>query len=305
MQKLLSALVGIFCFAGHSLSGQTLYAAKGSNGANGILYTINPATGGIASTIGPILVGATPIPITGLAFSPINGTLYGSTSGFGNLVKSFVTINPATGAATLIGAVGGLGSAVNDLSFDRTGVLYGLRGGSNAGGATLGTINLGTGVFTPIGATISPPVQGDGLTFSAMSPFTLFISVLGSSGALQTDNPATGVVTTGPTLTGAPRSGAINSMASNNAGVIYAANSDQGGIARVNLVTINTATGAVTNIGPLPDDTDAIAFQITGGGGNPAPSGAPISPASLVIIAIGVGVIALYGLRGKSLFQRG
>ncbi len=292
----MSAVIALLC--GGSASAQTLFAATGSNGVAGTLYTINPATGAVASNIGPIRIGATSIAITGLAFHPTNGTLYGVTVNGNNNARSVITINPSTGAATLIGASGGLGpNPVSDISFDNTGVLYGWRGGGDSGTTSLGTIDLNTGVFTPIGPTISSD-GGGGLAFSTVSPFTLFLSINRSNGVLRTVNKATGVTTAGPTLSGAPRSGTMNALASNNAGVIFASNSDTAGTAFVNLVTINTTTGAVTNIGGLPNDTDAIAFQVSS-----TPPTVPVPPTLLLVIT-GLACVALYQLRGKLLPRR-
>jgi hypothetical protein len=295
VSKLLSALVALVSVAGGSARAQTLYAATGSNAAAGVLYTINPANG-VATTIGPITVGATAISMTGLAFSPITGTLYGATSNDGALSRSLVTINPATGAATLIGGGGTLsGSGVGDISFDNTGVLYGWQAGGFGSNTSLGIISLTTGVFTPIGPTILS-AGGNGLAFSPVSPFTPFLAANGANGALRTVNKTTGVTTVGPTLTGAPiPTGVMNSMAVNSAGVLFAANSDRGGpAAAVNLVTINTTTGVVTNIGVLPPDTDGIAFQI----GGPTPPPTP-APSTLLLSLSGLACLALYRFRGK------
>ncbi len=81
-------------------------------------------------------------------------------------------------------------------------------------------------------------------------------------------NTTTGAGTAGPALTGAPEPASMNSMTFIGA-TLYAVNSNNGGVATTHLVTINTATGAVTDIGALPNDTDAIAF------------GAAVSPASV------------------------
>src|SRR5438105_4018079 len=95
---------------------QTLYGA--SNGV-GILYTIDPNTG-VGTPVGPILEGATSLSISGLAFDPLNGVLYGATR-----LGSLVTIDPSTGAATTIGpsGAGGIGFGI---SFRSDGTLFAL-----------------------------------------------------------------------------------------------------------------------------------------------------------------------------------
>jgi len=82
-------------------------------------------------------------PITGLAFNPINGLLYGST---GNSVAStaakLVTINPLTAQVTVIGSfnAGNVGnpSTMADLAFDSSGNLFGV---GSIGGPQLYSIN--------------------------------------------------------------------------------------------------------------------------------------------------------------------
>ena len=71
---------------------------------------------------------------------------------------------------------------------------------------------------------------------------------------------ATGTLKTGPQLTGAPFPTGINSLSFTPSGLLLAVNSNAGAPALTRLVTINTATGAVSTIGTLPDDTDALTF---------------------------------------------
>jgi hypothetical protein len=42
--------------------------------------------------------------------------------------------------------------------------------------------------------------------------------------------------------------------------VLYAVNTNFGGTSRADLVMIEERTGKVTKVGPLPNDTDALAF---------------------------------------------
>lgn len=89
-----------------------------------------------------------PYAITGLAFQPGTGTLYGATSsGSGTNPASLVTINPITGRVTEIGFFGG-SAKFGDIKFDPTsGILY----GSTTSGGNLYTINLATGAATKVG----------------------------------------------------------------------------------------------------------------------------------------------------------
>src|SRR6478736_3983281 len=83
----------------------TLYGAT-SAGGPGELYTIDATTGAVIQDIGPLNDSlAVNYPITGLAFNPLTGLLYGST---GNSTLStaakLVSINPANGLVTVIGS---------------------------------------------------------------------------------------------------------------------------------------------------------------------------------------------------------
>src|SRR3954471_17237780 len=99
----------------------TLYAASVRSGAvarndvpiAGNLYTINLANG-TATLVGSIrLAGGKPIGVTGMAVHPSDGTIFGITSEQSpNSARSLVTIDPATGAATLVGELGVAGSYI-------------------------------------------------------------------------------------------------------------------------------------------------------------------------------------------------
>src|SRR5215213_10586494 len=146
---------------------ETLTAATAAGGP-GELYILNPATGGPLSDVGPLndLLNVN-YPITGLAFNPVTGLLYGST---GNSVLStaakLVSINPATAQVTLVGGfntgvtnTSGTPATMADLAFDAAGNLYGV---SSIGGPQLYSINLTTGKATVIGSTGLPSTSGGG-----------------------------------------------------------------------------------------------------------------------------------------------
>jgi hypothetical protein len=57
-----------------------LYAASGTFGVQGILYTLDPATGAVLTTMGPLNDAAGHnYHITGLKYHPITGIFYGVT----------------------------------------------------------------------------------------------------------------------------------------------------------------------------------------------------------------------------------
>jgi len=109
------------------------------------LYTVD------VTTAVPTLVGSlTGLPdtdqMTGLAFDPNDGTLYGSA---GSGADRIYTIDKSTGAVTLIGTTGP-GGSTPDLFFDGTGSLFGSKGGGGSPN-TLISIDKATAAGTAIG----------------------------------------------------------------------------------------------------------------------------------------------------------
>lgn len=262
-----------------------LYGATGGN-LNSDLYSVNTTTG-VTTSIGPIGFA-----VTGLAIDPISGTLYGSTSlQSPSNPNSIITIDRATGAGTLVGAVGIPGEEVADLTFDAAGTLYGWI---EIYGDDLVTIDTATGAATVVGNS-ALSTFGSGL---ADVNGTLFYSGDGVTGALRTVNKTTGLTTVVTTLRGAPPTtdgiaamavhpdtGALFGVALNDSDVVHPAF----------LVTINTTTGEVTTIGALPNDFDAITFDtlpvVVGypnlGPGSAAVVGDPFHPGSNVLLVRG------------------
>src|SRR3954449_10862257 len=154
----------------------TLYAST-SAGGPGELYIINQTTGAMVQDIGPLNdVNNVNYPITGLAFSPVNGVLYGSTGNAGTVDALLVTINPATGLVTPVGAfnagptnTGGTPATMADLAFDSAGNLYGV---ASIGGPNLYTINALTGQATLVGPNgVSTSTGGGGIAISSGGTF--------------------------------------------------------------------------------------------------------------------------------------
>ena len=117
--------------------------AQGSNGSF-TLYEIDPATGNQISVVST--TGA----YTGMEF--VGGVLYATmiTGGGGN--SDLVTVDPATGTASVIGPTGYQG--ITGLAYDTsTSTMYGTVGGGSADSGALVTINLATGAASIIGPT--------------------------------------------------------------------------------------------------------------------------------------------------------
>jgi hypothetical protein len=285
------AAVLVACFTGASASAQTLYAASFRSsgigtGANvtGSLYTINLATGA-ATFVAPLRVnGTAPIGITGLAVHPESGVFYGVTPAQSpNHPQTLVTIDPASGRATI---VGDLRYSASDIAFNRAGILYGWLPSTSQ----VGVINLANGSMTPIGPPRQPGTPS-GLAIDKNG--VAFITTGGAGGTLDTVDLASGVVTRGAAMTGAPFPTGVNSMTFSASGLLMAVNSNGGAPAETRLVTINTATGAVSPIGNLPDDTDALSFATD----SPRESLSRMNVQTLALMVLGV-IALILGLIG-------
>ena len=142
----------------------------------GDLYPTHPPTGAVVTHLGPLNDAfSVNYPITGLAFNPISGVLYGSTGNAGSVDAMLVTINPATALVTPIGFfnagptnTSGTPATMADLAFDSAGNLYGI---GSIGGPQLYSINPATGQATVIGSTGLTSTTGGGL---AISPGGIF-----------------------------------------------------------------------------------------------------------------------------------
>lgn len=255
MKKLLGLTLGLafsLAAAAPAFAAEVLYAADGAAGKPSNLYILNPATGAVVSTLGPIGFA-----VTGLAIHPTTGVLYGSTGrNSATSPHSLITIDKTTGAGTLVGSyVVGSTETMADLTFTSDGTLYGwLEPGSD----DLYTINTATGAATVVGnAGIS--TFGSGL--AANSSDVLFYAGFGDSGSLDTISRTTGLPTIVATLDGTTDNG-ISALAFNSAGTLFGARIPQDVPAPASdLITINTTTGHITSLGPSVDNLDAIVFD--------------------------------------------
>lgn len=205
--------------------------------------------------VAPLRIGgAVPIGLTGLSVHPRTGVFYGITGGFSpNLPRSLVTIDPETGNATLVGNLGHDGA---DIRFDRKGTLYVWLNDTNQ----LGTIDVGTGLATPLEFQPYPQTLGGGIAVD--NEGRVYIAANTSAGSLDVYDPASKRVTTGPNITGAPYVSSINSMAFSRDGGLYAVNSNLGTPAKAKLIRIDARTGKAEEVAPLPDDVDPVAFSV-------------------------------------------
>jgi hypothetical protein len=265
------------------------YAASGSNGVAGNLYTLDPTTG-IATLVGPLVDSSgAAYGLTGLAFQPGTNVLYGSTANASPTNSGdLVTVNPATGLVTDIGAFG-VGFTMADITFTPDGTLFGWH---SAGNHSLYTINLTTGAATLVATSnINTRFGGGGLASSSSG--VIFSTPDGTTnppGNLFTIDRTTGQAALIAPLSGGPvGDNVINAMAFNSQGILFGINTDRGFPAATHLVRINTTTGAITDVGATPDNLDALAIL------RPAQAPAIPEPTSLMLLAVGGTGVALWG----------
>jgi hypothetical protein len=237
-----------------------IYAATAA-GAPGELYTLDPTNGSMIQDVGPLndalLVN---YPITGLAFNPLNGVLYGSTGNAGAVDALLVTINPATAQVTVVGPFnagpvnsGGVPTTMADIEFDSAGNLYGV---ASIGGPNLYSINPLTAQATLVGANgASTSTTGGGL---AISPANVFYGTPTAS-RFGTYDSTTGVYTNIANPTKPTGGGAYGALSWGD-GTLYGLNVGSGSPPPTALVSINPATGGVTLIGNTLNSLDAIAY---------------------------------------------
>jgi hypothetical protein len=255
---------------------EVLYGADGSFGTVGNLYTLDPATGNVLTTVGSIGFA-----VTGLAIHPKTGVLYGSTSRVSPNAPCFlITVDKTTGAGTRVGPLNlatfqGTQQTLADLTFTSDGVLYGL----SSFDAQLYRVDLAAGAGTQIGSTGLPPIEL-GAALAADGRDTIYISQFGDRGPLRTIDRNTGA-TTIVAMLDAPPPGipgvserTFGALAFNQAGTLYGVRKTPGTrpLTRpdASLVTIDPLTGHITSVGPTVPNLDAIAFD--------SPPGSPPDP---------------------------
>jgi hypothetical protein len=275
--------IGVLSLA--SADAATLYAST-SAGGPGELYTLDPATGAMASHIGALndAFGAN-YPITGLAFNPVTGVLYGSTGNAGSVDAMLVTINPATALVTPIGFFNagptnssGTPTTMADLAFDSAGNLYGI---GSIGGPQLYFINPLTGQATVIGNTGLTSTTGGGL---AISPGGVFYGTPTAS-RFGTYNPVTGAYSN-IANPGKPTGGGAYGALDFDGNTLYGLNVGAGSPPPTALVTISPS-GVVTSLGFSLDSLDAIAF-------------APVPEPGALALLILAGSMMVFGRSRKS-----
>jgi hypothetical protein len=242
-----------------SVWAQTLYAVSvrtysdpSYKGLEGSLYRVDPASA-VTTLVAPLrLDGRESIGLDGLAIDPKSGEAFGITAATtGPFPHSLVRLDSATGTVSLIGNLGVYGS---DISFDAEGTLYIWLPGTSQ----VGRVDLKSGKVTAVGTPRSATAAQGGI--EAISSDVVLIAASGGKGTLDRIDLKTGAITAGEPLKGAHYPELVTGLAESPDGTLFGVNTNGGTPALADLVKIDRRTGQVTDIGPLPNDTNAIAF---------------------------------------------
>jgi hypothetical protein len=238
---------------------QTLYAVSvrtysdaAYKGIESNLYQVVPETGATTLLTSLTFAAGAPIGMDGLAIHPVTGVFYGITSATSSVIPhSLVEVDPESGRVTLIG---NLGLAASDIAFDHDGTLFVWIPGTRQ----IGTVDLETGLATRRGLPGERGASKGG--FTIIGKGVAIVAATGATGTIDTVDLTTGAISPGPQLTDAPFAGLISGLAYSSQGETFAINTNFGTSSSANLVSINLQTGKVTDVGPLPNDSDAMTF---------------------------------------------
>ena len=228
------------------------FADPSYKGLEGSLYRVDPASG-VTVLVAPLrLDGRDSIGLDGLAIHPKTGEVFGVTSPtIGPIPHSLVRVDSATGFVTLLGDLGASGS---DVSFDPDGTLYMWLPRTSQ----IGTVDTGAAKITSVGAPRPATANEGGI--SATSGVVALVAPSGGAGTLDSIDLKTGAVIASVQMKGAPYAELMAGLAEAPDGTLFGVNTNGGTPALAELVKIDKRTGQVTPIGPLPHDTNSIAF---------------------------------------------
>lgn len=226
--------------------GGVLYGALGATNTTSDLYTIDTVTGA-GTSIGPIGDA-----LTGLAFRPSDGVLFGGTSNNSSANPGcLITVDPTTGAGTLVGNYGLFGNTIADISFRSDDVLFGWGAISHR----LYTIDQSTGVVTQVSIAAPFGSFGGGLAFDSTDVLSSYSN--GTDGNWYIVDSTTAVATSQGALSGYGVSDAIAAAACDAFDVTWA--TVQFSVSQTDLVTI--ASNTVTFVATTETGMDGIAWS--------------------------------------------
>lgn len=256
------------------LQAGALFAVSGAGNGPSTLYKLDPSTGAVLTTVGPTGFSH----ITGLAFNPITGVLYGHQSDiYGSGATNLVTIDVITGVATLVGSTS---IQSPDMSFDPSGNLYAWAEASTGGiFDQLVQIDPTTAAATPVGVSVVGTLN-TGLAFNKAG--TLYLKNFFGSGIFEINK-----VTGAATFVTAYSSALNNVLAFDTSLTLAYSVLRESGTSF--LKTVDVTNGTVTLIGDIGvSGISALAFQP-----DPPVAGVP-EPGSLAVW--GIGIVAFAGI---------
>jgi hypothetical protein len=241
-----------------------LYVASGTSGVNGTLYTVDPATGQVITTVGPLHdILSNFYGLTGLKYDSTLHILYGATSGQSPTKPAWlVIVDPATALVTPIGAFLN-DMSLTDIAIDpTTHIMYSISGFDQH----FFTITVATGEAVIIGSTGIGFANGGGFaadSTGALFGFNNFTPTVGIGGLYsfnKTSIPPGMATLIGPTML----TNLVKAADFSPSNVLYALEGGGGTIDNEHLRWLDTCdvtTGACTR-GPQISvrDLDALAF---------------------------------------------
>jgi hypothetical protein len=229
-----------------------LYAASGTFGNQGTLYTIDPATGVVLTTVGLLHDSAgNSYGMTGLKYHPASGIFYCATSGQSPTKPAWLAIvDPATALVTPIGPFGD--RSLTDLAIDpTTGIMYGISGFDQK----FYTINTATGQAVQIGSTGIGFANGGGFASNVTGALFGF-----SNSFFYSFNKTNGMATL---IGSTDLRNLVKAADFSPSNVLYALEGG-GGVDNTHwrwLDTCNVTMGACTRLGQInANDLDALGF---------------------------------------------
>ena len=233
-----------------------LYVAKGTLGVQGVLFTIDPATGNVLTTVGMLndALGNN-YGMGSMKYDPFTGILYGTTMDSSPTDPNWlVIIDPATALVTPIGLTGPDPTrwVITDMALDpTTGIMYAVSGFDQK----FFKINLTTGVGTQAGSTLLGYQNGGGLAADSTG------AIYGIDNfSFYTYNKTNG----NGILIGATGLGNLVKAADFDPNNVFYALEGGGGVDNTHLRWLDTCdvtTGACTRVGPIPvNDLDSMTF---------------------------------------------
>jgi hypothetical protein len=223
-----------------------------------LLYAVNPTNGAVTP------LGSTGYAITGMAQDPTSGILYAvSNHKSPGAPDTLLRLDPANGAATVIGPVGSKAAPqrIADMDFDSNGNLFGWSEEKDV----FVSVDKATGLATPIGEN-DISTYGSASAFDSNDTFWLLGEGEGKppvndEGEFWTIDTATGVPTERGRLTPIDENASSVSAASYDCArtTLYALVNNYGE-PPANLVTVDLTTGTLTNKGLTQTAADGLAW---------------------------------------------